>query len=204
MIKLHLFRHGETNWNAEGRVQGQMESVLNELGEQQARALSQKLLSVQFDRIYSSSSTRTRQTTALALAHCDQPVTYLDSLKEIMLGPWEGLLYTDLEQTDPIDSHAFRNTPHTFNVEGAETFHDLQQRALNAVNIIVSECKGMEVALVSHGAWIKSVLSHYEGRPIERFWEEPRMPNCCHSVIEIDTDNGKARIIKYADLDEGF
>ena len=204
MTRLHLIRHGETDWNAEGRVQGQLESVLSELGQQQAVELQEKLATTNFDRVFSSSSTRARQTTALALSHCDQPVSYQDDLREIMLGRWEGYLYADIEKVEPQAVFAFRNTPDIFNVEGAETFHALQRRALAAVEIILNDCAGMEIALVSHGAWIKSVLSHYEGRPISRFWEPPRMHNCCHSIIEVSGDSGEPRIVRYADLDEGF
>lgn len=204
MTRLHLFRHGETNWNAEGRVQGQLESVLSELGQQQAVDLQKNLATINFDRVFSSSSTRARQTTALALSHCEQPVSYQDDLREIMLGRWEGQLYADIELIEPEAINAFRHFPDIFNVEGAETFHALQRRALAAVKTILDNCAGMEIALVSHGAWIKSVLSHYEGRPISRFWEPPRMHNCCHSIIEVSAASGEARIVRYADLDEGF
>lgn len=204
MTRLHLIRHGETNWNAEGRIQGQLESVLSELGQQQAVDLQKRLAPINFDRVFSSSSTRARQTTALALSHCEQPVRYQDNLREIMLGRWEGQLYADVEKIEPEAINAFRHAPDIFNVQGAETFHALQRRALAAVETILNDCVGMEIALISHGAWIKSVLSHYEGRPLSCFWEPPRMHNCCHSIIEVNADSGEPRIVRYADLDEGF
>ena len=201
MTTLHLIRHGETNWNAEGRIQGQMESVLTDLGRQQASELQKRLLDYSFDRVYCSSSVRARQTTAIALGHHPHPVTYRDDLREIFLARWEGFLYAEIEASDPEAIHAFRNEPHKFDVEGAETFHALQQRALAAVDAIIRECRGQEVAIISHGAWIKSVLSHYEGRPLSRFWEPPRMHNCCHSIVHIPVDGDKPRIIRYADND---
>jgi probable phosphoglycerate mutase len=204
MTRLHLIRHGETDWNAEGRIQGQRESVLSEQGQHQARALQKKLAAINFDRVFSSSSTRAQQTAALALSHCQQPVSLQDDLREIMLGPWEGHLYADIEKVEPQAVSAFRNTPDLFNVEGAETFHAVQHRALTAVQAILTDCAGMEIALVSHGVWIKSVLSHYEGRPLSRFWEPPGMHNCCHSIIEVSAESGEPRIVRYADLDEGF
>jgi broad specificity phosphatase PhoE len=204
MTTLHLIRHGETNWNAEGRIQGQMESVLSELGRHQAKELQQKLLDIRFDQVFSSSSTRARQTADIALAHIDQPFVYLDSLKEIYLARWEGFLYSEIEADDPVAINAFRNIPDSFNVDGAETFSDLQNRALSAVTQIIEQNPGKEVAIVSHGAWIKSVLCHYEGRPISQFWEPPRMHNCCHSIIEVPPHGKEAKIVRYADLDEGF
>lgn len=197
---LHLIRHGETNWNAEGRIQGQMESVLTDLGQQQASALREKLRHYQFDQLFCSSSKRAQQTAALAFGDRRQAITTVDALREIYLADWEGHLYADIEGRDPEGIHAFRHQPHLFKVAGAETFYQLQARALNAVAAILAQCSGLEVAVVSHGAWIKSVLSHYEDRPIERFWEPPRMHNCCHSIIKI-SDDGASRIVRYADLD---
>ena len=204
MTKLHLIRHGETDWNAEGRIQGQMESVLSELGQDQAKALQKNLLGINFDQVYCSSSTRARQTASLALAHIDQPFTYLDALREIYLARWEGYLYAEIEADDPLALNAFRNTPDSFNVDGAETFSELQNRALGAVADIIDQHRGQEIVIVSHGAWIKSVLCHYEGRPLSQFWEPPRMHNCCHSIIEIPLNGDAGRIVRYADLDEGF
>jgi broad specificity phosphatase PhoE len=201
MTKLHLIRHGETNWNAEGRIQGQMESVLSELGEHQARELQKNLRDYRFDHVFCSSSTRARQTAKLALGHIDRPFDYKDSLREIYLARWEGQLYEEIEATDPEAIHAFRHQPHTFDVRGAETFLDLQKRALDAIAEIVSQCSGQEVVIVSHGAWIKSVLCHYENRPISQFWQPPRMHNCCHSIIEIPVNGDKPQIIRYADID---
>ena len=56
----------------------------------------------------------------------------------------------------------------------------------------------IDVALVSHGALIKSYLCYVEGRPLDRFWEPPTMHNCCHSIVEIAAD-GSAKIVQYAD-----
>ena len=204
MTRLHLFRHGETNWNAEGRIQGQLESVLTELGKHQARELQQKLLDIRFDKVFSSSSTRARQTADIALAHIDQPFVYLDSLKEIYLARWEGFLYSEIEADDPVALNAFRNIPDSFDVDGAETFSALQNRAVSAVTQIIEQNPHQEVAIISHGAWIKSVLCHYEGRPLSQFWEPPRMHNCCHSIIEVPANGAGAKIVRYADLDEGF
>ena len=204
MTTLHLIRHGETDWNATGRIQGQMQSQLTDLGKQQARSLQSELLGFNFDRVFSSSSIRARQTADLALEHIEQPFTYLDSLREIYLAQWEGHLYKEIEARDPQGMHAFRHQPHLFDVEGAETFFDLQKRALAAIGDIIAQCPGQEIAIVSHGAWIKSALCHYEGRAMSEFWEPPRMHNCCHSIIKFPYDGSEAQIIRYADIDQVF
>ena len=119
-MRLHLIRHGQTDWNAIRRIQGHTDSSLNELGLQQAQQLAAILDSYEFDQVYCSSSLRTRQTAEQLFSHRQLPVTYLDTLREIYLGPWEGRLYAEIEQSDPHRFDQFFNAPHLFELEGAE------------------------------------------------------------------------------------
>lgn len=200
-MELHLVRHGQTNWNEERRSQGQSDSILTELGIQQAKALGKRIQNIKFDSVYCSSSVRTRQTAEHAFA--DQPdlhqkIIYLDSLREIFLGPWEGVLYDDIEKDHPESYQHFWQQPHLFSVTGAESFFDLQDRAITQIRRIAETEQGKKVALVSHGALIKSVLCHAQGRPIEELWAPPSMHNCAHSIIRFDEDF-QPSIIQYAD-----
>ena len=197
-MQLHLFRHGQTNWNQERRVQGQSESHLTELGIQQAKELSKRIRHLKFDQVYCSSSVRTRQTADHAFADSDVPIEYLDSLREIDLGPWEGHLYDDIAVRDPDSFKHFWEQPHLFDVEGAETFYQLQQRAVGAVSAMLNKFDRRTVAIVSHGALIKSLLCHYRQRPISELWAPPNMHHCAHSIVDLEP-NGSAYIVQYAD-----
>lgn len=197
-MQLHLFRHGQTDWNAARRVQGQSESQLSTLGIEQAQSLGARVRDLPFDRIFCSSSLRTRQTAAHVFGAARNDVQYLDSLREINLGPWEGKLYADLEVEQATAFRHFWEEPHLFQVEGAETFLQLQQRALTAVNGIVNEVKQGQVAIVSHGALIKSLMCYFEQRPLSELWAPPLMHNCAHSIIEVN-DDGSGHILQYAD-----
>ena len=135
-MEIHLIRHGETNWNKERRAQGQSESQLTALGVQQARELGQRVAQIKFDKIYCSSSLRTRQTAEHAFPKSTIEIEYLDTLREIFLGPWEGQLYEDLAQREPESHRHFWEQPHLFQLQGAESFFDLQQRAIDAVEKI--------------------------------------------------------------------
>jgi probable phosphoglycerate mutase len=199
-MRLHLIRHGETDWNAIRRVQGQLESRLTELGKQQAAALAAQLQSYDIGRVFCSSSVRTRETADILFSSAQLPMQYHDNLREIHLGPWEGNLYADLEHQDPEQFHNFWNEPHRFALAGAESFRQLQQRGVDAVQQIVAQTDEEEVAIVSHGALIKSVLCHFEQRPLAELWDPPRMHNCAHSIMEFDR-NGHARIVRYAGED---
>lgn len=204
-MELHLIRHGETNWNEERRVQGQSESQLTQLGVQQAKALGKRIAHIQFDAIYCSSSVRTRQTAGHLFA--DTAIVYLDNLREIYLAHWEGHLYDDIAGREADSHRHFWQQPHLFNVDGAESFFQLQQRAIDTVAKMKQEHRSTEtshnrIAVVSHGALIKTYLCHIEGRSMDQLWAPPRMHNCAHSIVEFAGGNNgeaEATIIQYAD-----
>ena len=198
-MRIHLIRHGETAWNAEGRIQGHADNPLNELGRKQARALRDSLAQLAPARIYCSTSLRARKTADLAFGHLGVELTPVADLREIYLADWEGFLYAEIERIHPAEVHAFRHEPHRFEYPGAETFAQLQARGLRALaDIIARERSGSDVMVVSHGAMIRTLLGHYLERPLSRLWEPPRMHNCAHSILEVSPD-GRPRVVQYAD-----
>ncbi|OED42266.1 hypothetical protein AB833_06325 [Chromatiales bacterium (ex Bugula neritina AB1)] len=200
MTTLHFVRHGQSTWNAEIRIQGTSDPDLSELGISQAKALVGKL--PEFDRVYSSDLARTRQTTSNILQGKIDHVDFRPSLREIHLGPWEGVLLSEATEKYPIETGHFRNQPEKFSLEGAETFHQLQQRARNAIDEILNECDGTaeKVLVVSHGAFLKSLLIDYANRPLNDIWALPHMDNCSHSIVEYS--DRTPRMIKFADTTE--
>ncbi|MES3007646.1 MAG: histidine phosphatase family protein [Pseudomonadota bacterium] len=198
-MRIHLIRHGQTHWNKERRIQGQSESTLNDEGRQQASALRPILQHFEISKVYCSSSVRTRETAALLFEDKNIEIEYRDELREIFLGPWEGFLQTETKEKYPESFKDFWHFPHRFTLTGAETFAQVQARGLAEVQRIRQEAAGEDVAVVSHGVLIKSILCQLEGRPLEHLWEPPEMHNCSHSIIEIDTKQGSTpQIIQYA------
>lgn len=196
MTTIHFIRHGQSTWNAEVRVQGSSDPDLSELGQTQATALQGKLPA--FDRLFSSDLKRTRQTIELIMAGKTDGIEYRSSLREIHLGPWEGMLLTDVNEQYPEQANKFRHHPEQFSMGDAETFTALQARAHNAVNEIVAECPGQNVLVVSHGAFLKSLLIDYENIPLNSIWDNPHMDNCGHSIVEYGS--GTPKVVKFADL----
>jgi len=198
---IHLVRHGQTDWNLEKRIQGQTDSQLTDLGKQQATEVANELKDIPFTRAYASSSVRARDTANIILHHHNLPLQLEDRLREIYLGDWEGNLYADIAKIHPKPHQHFFNDPSQFYYPGAETFGDVQTRALSIFNTIAEENSNEIILLVSHGIFIKSILSHVEGRSLENFWLPPAMSNCCHSII--DTSDPKQLVIKkYANLSD--
>lgn len=184
MTRIHFVRHGETDWNAAGKLQGRKNSELTALGREQADRLADRLLHYTFDRIISSSSKRAVQTAEILAKKLKLSVSQVDELQEINLGPWEGRLKIEIEREYPEDFNAFWQEPDRFALPGAETFGELQQRGIEAINRIVAEHQNSEILIVSHGAMIKSLLCRYAGRQLRHLWLPPAMSNCAHSIVE--------------------
>ena len=188
MLTLYLVRHGQTDFNAQRRVQGQFDSELDDTGRQQAEALRPELESLGIDFVYSSSSLRTRQTTDILATNLKCDVVYQDELREIYMGDWQQRLWDDVEKEEPEQYRYFMTQPHLFNQPGTETFQQLQDRGAKAVNEIVARHNSGNALIVSHGAMIKATLAHFAGVKLSRMWEEPLLSNCSVSVIEVPVE----------------
>lgn len=199
-MRVHLIRHGQTNWNKEKRVQGHAESTLTPEGKQQAAALAPALKPYNIAKVYCSSSVRTRETAAILFAEPSPPIEYCDELREIFLGPWEGLLQSEIRELYPDDFANFWGSPERFKQEGAELFDAVQQRGLIQLKRILSAHATEDVAIVSHGVLIKSILCALEGRPMAKLWEPPIMHNCAHSIVTCESSEATPRIIQFAGL----
>lgn len=199
-MQVHLIRHGQTNWNKEKRVQGHSESTLTEQGKQQAAALAPVLAPYNIAKIYCSPSIRTRETAAIVFHDGSAPIEYRDELREIFLGPWEGLLQSEIRSLYPENFVNFWDAPERFDQEGAELFAAVQQRGLMLLKRILSAHATQDVAIVSHGVLIKSILCALEGRPMAQLWEPPVMHNCAHSIVACESPGATPRIIQFAGL----
>lgn len=192
-MQLHIVRHGQTSWNAERRIQGQLESELDETGIEQAKKRGADFKGMDLHAIYSSSSIRTRQTTKNIMGSRDEPVTFRDDLREVNLGVWQGQLWADIEKAHPEMVEAHWKALPSFNVEGAENFREVQIRGVSAIESIISTHKNAEphdnILVVSHGAIMKSILCHYAQIPLTDMHTLPSLPNCVHCIIDVDDEN---------------
>ena len=96
-----LARHGETDWNREGRWQGWADAPLNDTGRAQARELAEQLRSTPFDAVYSSDLSRAHETAEIVAAPHGVPVISDAGLREIDVGSWSGLTRAELQERFP-------------------------------------------------------------------------------------------------------
>jgi len=198
LTQIFLLRHGETEWNVERRIQGHSESSLTELGVAQAGARAAEMATLGLDAVYSSTSLRARQTTDAVLGSATESVIYRDELRELCMGIWEGQLRDDIARDDAETYDLYQRNPAAFQLEGAETFAEMQQRGVQAIEDIAAAHEGKEVLVVSHGAIIKACILHWLGLPLDRMWLQPSISNCSISQLNVAAGE-KPTVVTIAD-----
>ncbi len=150
--RLIAVRHGETAWNVDTRVQGQLDIGLNEVGRRQSVRLAQALVDEQLEALYASDLGRARDT-ALAVASLTGLPLQLDPrLRERAFGRFEGMTYAEIEQRFPDASRRWRQRDPDFAPEGGgEALAAFQARAVAAVAAIACRHRGRHVAVITHG-----------------------------------------------------
>jgi len=197
MTKLYLIRHGETEWNAERRMQGHADSPLSANGKQQAQWLAEALEEVPFDVICASSSGRTLQTAAIVKGSRELSVIVSDQWREMNLGAWEGRISSEIEQLEPELYDAFWNEPEQYMPRRGETYADLQRRVLPALEQLVEEHAGKTICLISHTVTLKVIMAHMENRALANLWKPPYFHPTCLSVVEWKEE--RPHIVLHAD-----
>ncbi|MCB1644377.1 MAG: histidine phosphatase family protein [Pseudomonadales bacterium] len=184
MTRIHLFRHGESLWNLQGRMQGRKDSPLSEKGIQQARDASKRLADIRLGAVYCSPSSRTRTTAEYLLGKQKLEILEHEGLSEIDLGAWEGELRTDIVIEDTQTFSAFWHDPQNYQPRDGETFLQTQTRVVAAIAEIIANHPGQDVLVVSHAVAIKSLMCHHTGRSLADVWKAPFADNLAYSQLE--------------------
>ncbi len=199
MSTIHIFRHGQTEWNQQGLMQGHKDSPLSELGRQQAADASNTITDIEFDIVVTSSSGRAMETAQILLRSRQVELVGMDALREIGLGEWEGKMKTLVESEYHEQYQNYRQAPEAYVPHGGETFAELWARVSDAIHTIFETYRDKTILVVSHAVAIKAIMSFFAGRPIGEVWMPPVAGNLSHSVIH---DNaGQIRIQKFCDED---
>jgi probable phosphoglycerate mutase len=153
-----LIRHGETAWNAERRIQGQLDVPLSPLGETQARLLGGRLKSIRPDAAYTSDSARSARTAEIALEGSGLAAVPTPALRECGFGRWEGLVWPEIEKSFPEEARRFRDDPAAHGAPGGETWNQMQARVFQKVREIARAHPGGAVAVFTHGGPCKAAV----------------------------------------------
>jgi broad specificity phosphatase PhoE len=188
MGSIYIVRHGETIWNAAGRIQGHTDVELTERGKDQARATERRLAGARLDVAYSSDMSRARDTALIILGEREPPLHSVPELREYNKGVFEGLTPEEYRQRYPeLHEASLVNDP-DFAPPGGETIRQCQARLSAFVSMLRREHPDEDVLLVGHGGSLRSVIVALLDLPLEANWKFV-MHNCALSVIRAYPNN---------------
>ncbi len=207
MQKIYLIRHGQTYFNIEGRIAGQIETNLTEIGKKQALdcALNLKNNNVKFDAILCSTLQRAKDTASIIASIIPSPIVENDDCKEFSNGIFEGIKAEDLQKkvfNPPYETSCFKFENgtdlwaayssfdpkyDTISYPEGETKAHARNRFMNAIENYIKENPDIQnLAVVAHGAVIRFLLS-----------------KVCPETLKEKIKNAETRIIYY-DSKKGF
>lgn len=194
-MKIYLVRHGETNWNQAGLLQGQTDIALNAQGLEQAREASERLKEVPFEIAFCSPLIRAKRTAETIIGDRKITITTDERLRELNFGPWEGV---DIRTIKDAASQPFTNPGSYIPPEGAESFAQLYKRSGEFVDQVLLPLEGTyeTVLVVAHGGVNRSILNPVLNIPVDDFWRV-HMGNCATAIL--DCTDGKLSMLEYMD-----
>lgn len=197
MTRLCIVRHGETAWNAEHRVQGQLDVPLNAVGLAQAEAVGRALGGEKFDAIYSSDLSRARQTAEPVSGLLGLPIELDPGLRERHYGIFQTLTYPEVRVRYAEDWARFERRDPLFSFRTGESLEDFSQRSLSIVNRIARTHPGKHILIVTHGGVLNEIHRHIHNTPVSAP-RDFRIPNC--GINRVVHDSGAWSIESWADV----
>lgn len=196
--RIMLIRHGATTLSAEDRFAGATDVDLSDEGRRQARCLGERLADAKIAAVYASPMKRTRETAALvAKPHQLEPV--IDAgLREIDHGRWEQLTRKEVEAKFAEEYASWEEDPFTFAPEGGESGLNVMARALPVIRGIVVRHPKQTVAVISHKATIRLLLSTVLGIDPRGYRDRLDQSPACLNVVDFK-DTVRARLMAYND-----
>jgi broad specificity phosphatase PhoE len=164
-IQIFAVRHGETTWNRIGKIQGQKNTGLTDLGREQAEDLRDELVEIDFDQVFSSDLRRCRETTDILIQGRDLPIGFSKRFRERGFGKLEGLTWREAQRLypkaiKPGDVQS-KQMPELGIEDEKTTFRD---RVLEGIERLCQKYSNAErILLVTHGGVVKVLLREAEG-----------------------------------------
>lgn len=186
-MKIFVTRHGQTDWNVLGKLQGRHDIMLNEVGKEQALIASEKIKNEKIDIIITSPLKRARETAEIINKQFNVNIVEDDRLMERCFGDFEGITKIELQEKKkqyPEITYAF-NYLKNVDIFNMETIQDLCARIYECLDEITEKYKNKNVLIVTHGSSSVAVMCYFTKFPLENLVDREKIKglgNC--EVVE--------------------
>ncbi len=197
ITKLTVIRHGETEWNKIGLQQGHLDSPLTEIGIKQAQAVTGKLSNEKIDVIYSSDLGRAMRTAEIIADELDLKIIPDKNLRERNLGILQGITKKEFAEKCPEEYSKFLSGDPNYQFPNGESARQRYDRNIKGIIDIVSNHKGQNILIVSHGGVLNSLIRYVLNIPLEN--------KRCFSLFNLSVNrftikNGKWSLDTWGDI----
>ncbi len=189
---IYLVRHGETDWNKMGIMQGQKNIPLNSKGKEQALVLHKKLKNVKFDAIFSSDLFRAKQTAEIIAKERKLIISTTKMIRERFLGKMEGEKFLDFKKKF-LELVDLKNRELLEKKHNIETFESVVSRLLTFIRQTAFAYPGKKVLVVTHGTALRMILSKLGFIKTNEYWKI-HVKNT--AFVKIETDGNEIRVKK--------
>lgn len=197
--RIFLIRHGATTLSAEDRFAGATDIELSDEGRWQAKALAVRLADDQISAVYCSPMKRTIETATLVGTPHDLTPIQRDGLREINHGRWESMRRSEVEAQFPEEYAAWEEDPFTYMPLGGESGLNVMARALPVMRDIVQNHAGENVAVISHKATIRLIISSLLGFDPRGYRDRLDQAPACLNVLDFK-DPVRVRLMLFNDI----
>jgi probable phosphoglycerate mutase len=190
-------RHGETAWNAQGRIQGHLDSPLNDEGLAQALLLGERIARERFDELYCSDLGRALQTAQPIVDRTGKPVQATPRLRERLLGVFQGLTAAECAAKYPADFQRFHARDPSHAMPGGESIRQVYERVTGFFVELAQAHPGKCAVVVTHGGILDALYRFIAGIPLDR----PRdFPIYNASLNWVASQGGRWEIERWGDI----
>jgi 2,3-bisphosphoglycerate-dependent phosphoglycerate mutase len=184
-LRIYLARHGETDWNAERRIQGRTDTALNSKGRQQAAKLAERLKGIHLDAVYSSTLSRSLETAAIARGGA--PLKSLAGLNERNHGKFEA---KKVDGSDPVTEQEYRQRRYDpeDELDGGESLNQFYERVRTTLGAIRGQHSSGAILIAGHAITNQMILRALFGLTLEQAISI-RQANDELYLIELDAGN---------------
>jgi 2,3-bisphosphoglycerate-dependent phosphoglycerate mutase len=173
ITRITAIRHGETAWNVDTRIQGQLDISLNEKGRWQASQAGKAMASESVDAIFSSDLARAYETALAVAKHHGLDVQIERDLREREFGSFQGKTFAEIEAQMPEEALLWRKRVPDFSPGGGESLLQFRERVTQCIRVLAAQNAGKHIMIVSHGGVMDIIYREATGLELQapRTWQ---------------------------------